>query len=90
MTDTFLDLDEVIDAAPEGLAPTGVVWPAGYTLNNKGLWWAKDGESAPVQLSGHFRVPRSGGDPTDPDGRSASPGTIRMDHCIRLSLPVAT
>ena len=47
MTDTFLDLDEVIDAAPDNLAPAGVVWPAGYTLNSKGLWFAKDSESAP-------------------------------------------
>jgi putative DNA primase/helicase len=54
-----------------------VVWPAGYTLNSKGLWFAKDSESAPIQLSGPFTVI---GLARDPNGRGWAIGLTWHDQ----------
>ena len=61
MADTFLDTDyielNVIDALPDHTGTsTSVTWPAGFTLNAKGLFHTPDEDKPPVRLSGPFTV----------------------------------
>ena len=63
MADAYLDTeyleltDDVIDARPDNAGrDNSVNWPAGFTLNAKGLFHTPDGDKPPVRLSGPFTV----------------------------------
>ena len=54
----YVELDDtMIDALPDTLTGSGIIWPKGYTLNSKGLWFDPEKEGqVPLHLSGPFTV----------------------------------
>jgi putative DNA primase/helicase len=52
----LVDLDSIIDAIPSPDHRQGVIWPDGYSLTSKGLFYDGGGDKGAVQLSGPFTV----------------------------------